>query len=116
MKDEIGRRGVWTAALALWVAVALAGCAATDEEGPRVDGTGAAGASAGGSGGAGGAGGAGGGGGGPTDVPPSGNELSSANGHLSGASYTLDFQLGRSFHQERATAGDTALECAAPIN
>ena len=124
-----GARRARTAMLALCVAAAsLAGCATGDAEtagsgGAGVGsgagaGGGAAGAAGHGGGSTAGSGGATGGGGtgGSPGAPPSANELDSAAGRLSGPTYTIEFELGRPFHQQRATAGDTSLECAAPIH
>jgi hypothetical protein len=34
---------------------------------------------------------------------------------MTGATFTLDFQLGRSFHRQPAAANDIALDSALPI-
>lgn len=80
---------------------------------------GAGGTSMGGSpstGGTGGEGNQGGMGGEPSASLPAAAELNAAHGRMSGATFTLQFQLGRSFHQPTAAAGDLALECAAATN
>jgi hypothetical protein len=49
--------------------------------------------------------------------PPIGNtvELTAAGGRATGGSLTLDFQLGHSIDQGRASAGATALEGGAAV-
>jgi hypothetical protein len=121
------------AMLALVVAAAVgaaAGCSGDGTAFPGTGGNGAVGgsdggaatsaggtASTGGNGGSGGMGNAGGlGGEAPQGPLPAAGELNSAHGHMSGPTFTMQFQLGRSFHQAPATAGDITLECAAPTN
>jgi hypothetical protein len=97
-------------------ALVLGGCAGNADSPDPAGNGGGPGTSVGGAGGSAGMGGTGGLGGGPPASLPSGNELNSASGRASGATYSMDFQLGRTFHQRPAGAGDIALECAAPIH
>jgi hypothetical protein len=124
MKTMVRRAlGVGLAVMIAALGASFAGCSGDDPGATGAGGEGASGPGVGGGGmagtggtaGMGGIAGMGGAGGGMAGTLPSGPELNSANGSQSGATYSLDFQLGRSFHQRRASAGDTAFECAAPV-
>jgi hypothetical protein len=101
--------------VAAFVGISAASACSGDDVAPP-GGAGAGGMATGGAGagGAGGAAGMGGSSGGPAAQLPAQNELDTAAGRMTSASYSLVFQLGRSVSQRPATAGDTELVSAAP--